>query len=91
MLGISLEISFKFLINLFNALFTSELSNLLYYLPGTRQYSKTICRNIWNKIIRRTVFLQVDKYIGKDYYDAFMGFYSILDYKDSKEYYKKAD
>ena len=49
-----------------------ELSNLLYYLPGTRQYSKTICRNIWNKIIRRTVFLQVDKYIGKDYYDAFV-------------------
>ena len=49
-----------------------ELSNLLYYLPGTNEYSKTICRNIWNKIIRRKVFLKVDKYIGKDYYDAFV-------------------
>ena len=49
-----------------------ELSNLLYYLPGTQEYSKTICRNIWNKIIRRQVFLQVDKYIGQDYYDAFV-------------------
>ena len=49
-----------------------ELSSLLFYLPGTKDYSKTICRNIWNKIIRRNVFLQVDKYIGKDYYDAFV-------------------
>ena len=49
-----------------------ELSNLLYYLPGTKDYSKTICRNIWNKIIRRKVFLKVDKYIGKEYYDAFV-------------------
>ena len=49
-----------------------ELSSLLYYLPGTKDYSKTICRNIWNKIIRRNVFIQVDKYIGKDYYDAFV-------------------
>ena len=49
-----------------------ELSSLLFYLPGTKDYSKTICRNIWNKIIRRNIFLQVDKYIGKDYYDAFV-------------------
>lgn len=47
-----------------------ELSTLLYYLPGTKEYSKTICRNIWNKIIRRQVFVKVNKYIGKDYYDA---------------------
>ena len=49
-----------------------ELSSLLYYLPGTKDYSKTICRNIWNKIIRRKVFLKVDEYIGKEYYDAFV-------------------
>ena len=49
-----------------------ELSNLLYYFPGTKEYSKTICRNIWNKIIRRTVFLQVDQYIGKEYYNSFI-------------------
>ena len=49
-----------------------ELSNLLFYLPGTRNYSKTICRNIWNKIIRRKVFLKVVNYIGNDYYKAFV-------------------
>jgi glycosyltransferase involved in cell wall biosynthesis len=49
-----------------------ELSNILYYFPGTKDYSKTICRNIWNKIIRRKVFLKVDEYIGKEYYDAFV-------------------
>ena len=49
-----------------------ELSNLLFYSPGTKEYSKTICRNIWNKIIRRKVFLKVDEYIGKQYYDSFV-------------------
>ena len=49
-----------------------ELSDLLYYLPGSKNYSKTICRNIWNKIIRRKVFKKLYKYIGKDYYDAFV-------------------
>ena len=49
-----------------------ELSNILYYSPGTKQYSKTICRNIWNKIIRRKVFLKADDYIGKEYYEAFV-------------------
>ena len=49
-----------------------ELSNILFYLPGTREYSKTICRNIWNKLIRREVFLKVDEYIGKEYYDSFV-------------------
>ena len=49
-----------------------ELSDLLYYLPGSKNYSKTICRNIWNKIIRRKVFKKTNKYIGKEYYDSFV-------------------
>jgi len=49
-----------------------ELSNLLYYSPGTKEFSKTICRNIWNKIIRRKIFVKVDEYIGKEYYEAFV-------------------
>ena len=53
-------------------IFQPELSNLLFYLPGTKNYSKTICRNIWNKIIRREVFLKVNEFIGKEYYDSFV-------------------
>ena len=41
-------------------------------MPGSKNYTKTICRNIWNKVIRRKVFLKVDKYVGKEYYDAFV-------------------
>ena len=48
-----------------------ELSNLLYYYPGTKNYSKTICRNIWNKAIRRTALIKADEFIGKDYYNSF--------------------
>ena len=49
-----------------------ELSNLLYYLPGTKQYSYTICRNIWNKMIRRERFIQTHNYIGTRYYNEFI-------------------
>ena len=55
-----------------NIIFQPELSSLLFYLPGTKIYSKTICRNIWNKIIRRTVFLKVNEFLGKEYYDSFV-------------------
>jgi len=55
-----------------NIISQPELSNLLYYSPGTKEFSKTICRNIWNKIIRRKVFVKVDEYIGKEYYEAFV-------------------
>ena len=49
-----------------------ELSNLLFYIPGTKEYSKTICRNIWNKIIRRNIFLKVEEFLGKEYYNSFV-------------------
>ena len=49
-----------------------ELSNILFYSPGTKQYSRTICRNIWNKIIRRKIFGPVNDYIGEDYYNDYI-------------------
>ena len=53
-------------------IFQPELSNLLFYLPRTKKNSKTICRNIWNKIIRRNIFIKVYEYLGKDYYETFV-------------------
>ena len=55
-----------------NIIFQPELSDILYYIPRTKNYSYTICRNIWNKIIRKEVFLKMYKYIGKDYYNKFV-------------------
>ena len=53
-------------------IFQPELSNILYYLPGTKQYSRTICRNIWNKMIRNKLLIQASKYIGNDYYNEYI-------------------
>jgi len=53
-------------------IFQPELSNILYYLPRTKQYSRTICRNIWNKMIRNQLLIQAGKYIGKDFYNKYI-------------------
>lgn len=55
-----------------NIIFQPELSNILYYLPGTKQYSRTICRNIWNKMIRNQLLIKASKYIGKDFYNEYI-------------------
>ena len=53
-------------------IYQPELSNLLYYFPGTYEYSHTICRNIWNKMINRNLFLYMNQYIGMDYFNEFI-------------------
>ena len=53
-------------------IFQPKLSEILYYLPRTQQNSPTICRNIWNKMIRKKVFLKANNYIGKEYYNKIL-------------------
>ena len=53
-------------------IYQPELSNLLYFFPGTNEYSHTICRNIWNKMIKRNLFLDMHKYIGFEYFNEFI-------------------
>ena len=53
-------------------IYQPELSNLLYFFPGTYEYSHTICRNIWNKMINRNLFLYMHKFIGPDYFNEFI-------------------
>ena len=55
-----------------SVIYQPELSEILYYLPGTKNYSHTICRNIWNKMIRRDLFINMYKYIGDEYYNSFV-------------------
>ena len=47
-------------------IFQPELSSLLFKIPDTNIYSSTICRNIWNKLIRKEIFLDSYNYIGND-------------------------
>ena len=53
-------------------IYQPELSNILYYLPKTNELSHTICRNIWNKMIKREIFIQVNNYIGIDYFNRYI-------------------
>ena len=53
-------------------IYQPELSEILYYIPGTKEYSHTICRNIWNKMIRRNIYIKTYNYIGKEYFNDFI-------------------
>ena len=53
-------------------IYQPELSDILYHLPGKKEYSRTICRNIWNKIIRNEIFIKAKDYIGKEYYNEYI-------------------
>ena len=53
-------------------IYQPELSSLLYKNPISNRYSFTICRNIWNKLIRKEIFLDAYKYIGNDYLNDFI-------------------
>ena len=55
-----------------NIIYQPELSELLYFIPNSKEYSYTICRNVWNKIIRRDIFIDTYKFIGKEYYEDFV-------------------
>ena len=72
-------------------IYQPELSNLLYYFPRTYEYSHTICRNIWNKMINRNLFLYMHKYIGIEYFNEFIitsddMFMNIIIYQFAKNY-----
>ncbi len=49
-----------------------ELSDILFYNPGTKEYNKTICRNIWNKMIRKEPLEKMIEYIGYDYFHNYL-------------------
>jgi teichuronic acid biosynthesis glycosyltransferase TuaG len=75
-------------------IYQPELSSILFYLPGTNKYSPTICRNIWNKLIRKNIFLQINNYLGKEYYHKFIiladdMIMNIVSYQFAKNYTNK--
>lgn len=49
-------------------IYQPELSDLLFYYPGTKNYSEILCKNIWNQMIRKEVLIKTINYLGKDYY-----------------------
>ena len=39
-------------------IYQSKLSNILFYEPGTLNYSEVICRTVWNKINRKDILMK---------------------------------
>ena len=53
-------------------IYQPELSKILFQVPENKRYCRTICRNIWNKMIRKRVFLDMHEFIGIDYFNDFV-------------------
>ena len=49
-----------------------QLSKLLFKVPNKNYYSYSICRNVWNKMIRKEIFALVHEFIGLDYFNKFV-------------------
>ena len=49
-----------------------ELSNILFYIPQSNNITSTICRNIWNKIIRKDVMLKSLNYVEQFFKSGFL-------------------
>ena len=48
-------------------IYQPELSTIIFYIPNKNQTTYSICRNIWNKLIRKEILLKMNEYIGKKY------------------------
>ena len=55
-----------------NFSFQPNLSEILFHNPKNYMYTHSICRNIWNKMIRRKIFLDMHKFIGLSYFNDFV-------------------
>ena len=55
-----------------NIIYQPKLSKLLFKTPDKELYTYSICRNIWNKMIRKNVFLEMHEFIGLDYFNKFV-------------------
>ena len=53
-------------------IFQPELSNVLFYIPNTLNFTYIFCRNIWNKITRKRILINSIEYIDKIYHNLYL-------------------
>ena len=44
-------------------IYQPNLSNILFYIPNTQNYTSIYCRTIWNKLVRKKTLFQTIRYI----------------------------
>ena len=49
-------------------IYQPKLSNILYHIPQSKNFTQVFCRTLWSKLYRKEVLLESIKYIGNDYY-----------------------
>ena len=49
-------------------IYQPELSNILFFEPKNNSYTTIICRPIWNKIVRKEIFINTINFIGTNIY-----------------------
>ena len=49
-------------------IYQPELSDILFYVPNSKNYSQIICRTIWNKLIRKEIIKKSINYLNNDYF-----------------------
>ena len=55
-----------------NIIYQPELSNIIFYIPKTKNYSSIICRTIWNKLIKNNILLKALNYIDIDFNNKYL-------------------
>ena len=53
-------------------IYQPELSNVIYYIPNTKNYTAIICRTIWNKIIRKSILMNSINYLENFFHNTFL-------------------
>ena len=53
-------------------IYQPELSTILFNIPNRNKSSFTICRNVWNKLIKKDILLKMYQYIGKSYLNEYI-------------------
>ena len=53
-------------------IYQPELSNIIFYIPKTKNYTSIICRTIWNKLIRKNILLKAFNFIEVDFNNKYL-------------------
>jgi len=55
-----------------NIIYQPELSDIIFYIPNSKNYSSIICRTIWNKIIRKDIMSKTIEYTELDFHNQYL-------------------
>ena len=55
-----------------NIIYQPKLSNILFYIPNTKNETSLICRHIWNKLIKKNILINSIQFIDKSFNNLYL-------------------